>query len=345
MMRADVVPVLRLFRVLAAVRGGRLAKGLMAAVLLAVGLALGPLAHADSYPSRPVKLISPYGAGGSNDTSARVLADALSQKYGQQFVVENRPGAGTRVANELVAHAVPDGYTLLWAAAPFAINTAAGLKQRYDVAKDFKPVGPRVVGPVFLIVNAASPARTLADFIKLAREKKDGITFASPGIGSGPHLTGELFAAQAGFKALTVHYKGDATAYTELLAGRVDATLTAITSALPFIKAGKLRVLAVASEQRSPVYPDAPTFAEQGHAGVVGYGWFGLVAPAGTPDAIVRQLNRDASAVFADPAIRAKLHGLGLQPEPMSSAAFGQFVDGEVRKWGELIRRTGLVLE
>lgn len=315
-------------------------------LLLAAAPALVPLAaRAQGYPGRTVRLISPYGPGGSNDTSARLLAEALSRKYGQQFVVENKPGAGTRVANETLARAAPDGYTLLWAAAPFAINTAAGLPQQYDIRKDFVAVGPRVIGPVFLIVKADSPVRSVADFVRMARAKAEGVNFASPGAGSGPHLTAELFAVQAKFKALNVHYRGDATAYTELLAGRVDATLTAITSALPFIKAGQLRVLAVASEKRTPVYSDAPTFAEQGYPGVTGYGWFGLMAPAGTPAAIVRQLNHDASAVLAAAGVRNKLAALGLQPEPGDSPAFAQFIDAEVRKWGAVIKTSGLVLE
>jgi len=304
-----------------------------------------PPAFANAWPTKPVRLVSPYGPGGSNDTSARVLAEALSRKYGQQVVVENKPGAGTRVASESVAHATADGYTLLWAAAPFAINTGAGLSQRFDIYKDFVPVGPRVLGPVFLIVNANSPVKTVDDFVKMARQKPDGVTFASPGIGSGPHLTAELFAAQSKFKALNVHYRGDATAYTELLAGRVDATLTAITTALPFIHAGKLRVIAVAADARTPVYPDAPTFAEQGVPGVVGYGWFGIVAPAGTPAAIVQQVNRDASAALADTQIRQKLLGLGLQPSPGSSADFAGFIDSEVKKWGALVKARGIVLE
>lgn len=308
-------------------------------------LALCTVAAAQGYPDRPVRVLSPYGAGGSNDISARILTQALSQKYGQQFVVENKPGAGTRLANEQVARAAPDGYTLLWAAAPFAINAASGQVQRYDIHKDFVRIGPHVEGPIFLIVNADSPVRSVADFVRMAREKRDGVTFASPGAGSGPHLTGELFGVQARFKPMTVHYRGDASAYTELLAGRVDATLTAITSALPYIKAGKLRVLAVASEHRSAVYPEAPTFAEQGYPGVVGYGWFGLVAPANTPDAIVRQLNRDASAVLSDPQVSRKLLELGLQPRPESSDAFGAFVDAELKKWTALIRATGIVLE
>ncbi|RZT30899.1 Bug family tripartite tricarboxylate transporter substrate binding protein [Cupriavidus agavae] len=303
-----------------------------------------PPAFGNAWPARPVRLVSPYGAGGSNDTSARVLAEALSRKYGQQVVVENKPGAGTRVASESVAHAAPDGYTLLWAAAPFAINTGAGLSQRFDIRKDFVAVGPRVLGPVFLIVNANSPVKTVADFVKLAQQKPDGVTFASPGVGSGPHLTAELFAAQSRFKALNVHFRGDATAYTELLAGRVDATLTAITTALPFIQAGKLRVIAVAAEARTPVF-DAPTFAEQGVPGVVGYGWFGIVAPAGTPPAIVQQLNRDASQALGDPQIRQKLLGLGLQAAPGTSAEFAGFIDAEVKKWGDLVRARGIVLE
>ncbi|GJG95016.1 tripartite tricarboxylate transporter substrate binding protein [Cupriavidus pauculus] len=304
-----------------------------------------PHAWGAAWPTKPVRLVSPYGPGGSNDTSARVLAEALSRKYGQQVVVENKPGAGTRVASETVAHARADGYTLLWAAAPFAINTAAGLSQRFDIHKDFVAVGPRVLGPVFLIVNASSPVKNLADFVKMAKQKPEGVTFASPGIGSGPHLTAELFAAQSGFKALNVHFRGDATAYTELLAGRVDATLTAITTALPFIQAGKLRVIAVAADARTPVYPDAPTFAEQGVPGVVGYGWFGIVAPAGTPAAIVQQVNRDASQALGDPQIREKLLALGLQPMPGSSADFASFIDAEVKKWGALIKARGIVLE
>ncbi|EKZ97613.1 ABC transporter substrate-binding protein [Cupriavidus sp. HMR-1] len=306
---------------------------------------LVPSAFGNAYPSKAVRFVSPYGPGGSNDTSARILAEVLSRKYGQQVVVENKPGAGTRVASESVAHAAADGYTLLWAAAPFAINTGAGLSQRFNIHKDFVAVGPRVLGPVFLIVNANSPVKTVADFVKVAKQKPDGVNFASPGIGSGPHLTAELFASQAGFKVVNVHYRGDATAYTELLAGRVDATLTAITTALPFIQAGKLRVIAVAAEQRTPVYQDAPTFAEQGVPGVVGYGWFGIVAPAGTPAPIVRQLNQDASQALSDAQVRQKLLALGLQPEPGSSADFAAFIDSEVKKWGTLVRTRGLVLE
>ncbi|HVL76388.1 MAG TPA: tripartite tricarboxylate transporter substrate binding protein, partial [Noviherbaspirillum sp.] len=183
--------------------------------LAASTLALGVHAQqAQQWPAKPVKIISPYGAGGSNDTSGRLIAERLEAKYGQRMLVENKPGAGTRIANEFVARSDPDGYTLLWAAAPFAITAGAGIETRYDIRKDFIPVGPRVNGPVFLTVNADSPVKSVADFVKMARQKPEGVTFASPGIGSGPHLTAELFGLRGGFKALNVHYRGDAAAYT-----------------------------------------------------------------------------------------------------------------------------------
>ncbi|CAN7770626.1 tripartite tricarboxylate transporter substrate binding protein [Cupriavidus necator] len=316
-----------------------------ATAALAACLTLPGVASAQTYPSKPVRMVSPYGPGGSNDISARIIAEGLGKKYGQQFVVENKPGAATRVANEMVAGAQPDGYTLLYAAAPFAINEAAGIKGHYDISKNFIAIGPRVVAPLFLIVNAASPIRNLADFVSFARERKDGVTFAGTGVGAAPHLTSELLANAAGFKILNVQYRGDATAYTELLAGRVDATLTAITSALPFIKAGRLRVIAIASEQRSPIYPEARTFSEFGYPTVIGYGWFGLLAPAGTPPAVVQQLNRDVNAVLADPGNKERLVNLGLQPESGSSEAFADFIGSEVAKWSAVIKRAGIVLE
>lgn len=301
--------------------------------------------HAQTWPTKTVTIVSPYGAGGSNDVSIRIIAKELETRYGQPFIVENKPGGGTRIANDYVARARPDGYTLLWAAAPFAITAAAGIKTSYDIHKQFVPVGPRVTGPVFLTVPADSPARTLADFIKMARAKPEGVTFASPGIGSGPHLAAELFGIKGSFKVTNVHYRGDAAAYTDLVGGRVDAALTAITSALSHVKSGKLRVLGVASEARTPVYPDAPTFLEAGGPDIAGYGWFAFVAPAGTPPAIVQQLNRDANAVINRPDIIQKLVGLGLQPTPSTSSELGAFIDAEVQKWGSVIKQAGVVLE
>ncbi len=297
------------------------------------------IGHAQGqWPERTVRIVSPYGAGGSNDISARLFAERLGKRLGQQFIVENKPGAGTRIANESIARSPADGYALLYAAAPFSVVESLYGKLSYDPARDFQPVTLALVAPVFLIVNAALPVTTLADFIRYAKAKPEGLTIASPGAGSGPHLTGELFMKEAGIKGLTVHYRGDATAYTELLAGRVDATLTAITTALPHIKAGKLRVIAVANETRSPVEPNAPTFAEGGFPNIVGYGWFGFIVPRGTPAAVVERLSTEVNAVLKEPDFNARMIDLGLQARGGSPAEFTGFIERETRKWAEVIR-------
>ena len=316
---------------------------LLAGLAAAAPLALWGTAHAQGqWPERTVRIVSPYGAGGSNDISARLFAERFGKRMGQQFIVENKPGAGTRLANEFVARAPADGYTLLYAAAPFAVVESLYGKLSYDPGRDFQPVTLALVAPVFLIVNADLPVKTVADFIKYAKSKPQGINIASPGAGSGPHLTGELFMKEAGIQGLTVHFRGDATAYTELLAGRVDATLTAITTALPHIKAGKLRVIAVANESRSPIEPKVPTFAEAGFPNIVGYGWFGFMAPRGTPAAVVDRLAAETNAVLAEPDFKARMLELGLQPRGGTPAEFAAFIVRETRKWSEVIRTAGI---
>ena len=316
---------------------------LLAGLAAAAPLALWGPAHAQGqWPERTVRIVSPYGAGGSNDISARLFAERFGKRMGQQFIVENKPGAGTRLANEFVARAPADGYTLLYAAAPFAVVESLYGKLSYDPGRDFQPVTLALVAPVFLIVNADLPVKTVADFIKYAKSKPQGINIASPGAGSGPHLTGELFMKEAGIQGLTVHFRGDATAYTELLAGRVDATLTAITTALPHIKAGKLRVIAVANESRSPIEPKVPTFAEAGFPNIVGYGWFGFMVPRGTPTAVVDRLSAETNAVLAEPDFKERVLQLGLQPRGGTPAEFTAFIVRETRKWAEVIRVAGI---
>jgi tripartite-type tricarboxylate transporter receptor subunit TctC len=302
----------------------------------------GPAHAQGAWPERTVRIVSPYGAGGSNDISARLFAERFGKRMGQQFNVENKPGAGTRLANEFVARAPADGYTLLYAAAPFAVVESLYGRLSYDPGRDFQPVTLALVAPVFLIVNADLPVKTVADFIKYAKSKPQGINIASPGAGSGPHLTGELFMKEAGIQGLTVHFRGDATAYTELLAGRVDATITAITTALPHIKAGKLRVIAVANETRSPIEPQVPTFAEAGFPNIVGYGWFGFIVPRGTPAAIVDRLSAETNAVLAEPDFKQRVLQLGLQPRGGTPAEFAAFIVRETRKWSEVIRVAGV---
>lgn len=311
----------------------------------AASLATGtlPLALAqDTWPTRPLRLISPYGAGGASDISARLLAERLSAGLGQQVIVENKAGAGTRVANEYVARAPADGYTVLYAAAPYATAEALYGKLAFDPKKDLVPVNMVAMAPLFLVVNTASNLKSAADFVAYAKSRPDGISFGSPGAGSQPHLAAELLLRDAGIKGVIAHFRGDAPAYTELLAGRIDATLTAITAALPHIQAGRLRALGVASSERSALFPDAPTLKEQGLASVVASGWYGFMVPGATPAAARDRLQAETMRILATPDVRQKFLNLGLEPRATSGADFGRFIDGETRKWGDLIRTAGI---
>lgn len=314
---------------------------LLGASLAAIPFTSFP-AWAQSWPARPVTLVSPYGAGGSSDLLTRILGESLAGRMGQSFVVENRSGAGTRIANEYVARAAPDGYTVLHAAAPIAIGEALYPKLPYNTKKDFAPVLSTAIAPLFLIVNAEAPYKTLAEFVAYGKSTPNGLTFGSPGSGSAPHLTAELLLRAAGTNGVVIQYRGDAPAYTELLAGRIDATLTAISTALPHIQAGRLRVLGVANEERTPLYPQAPTLRESGLPSVVGYGWYGLMLPASTPAAIVRRLNTEANAALSDPAIRKRVEALGLQVRGGSPAGFAAFIEAETKKWAQVIQAANI---
>jgi len=296
---------------------------------------------AQSWPAQPVRMVVGFAAGQAIDILARLIAQALTERLGQQFIVENKPGAGTRVANELVARAAPDGYTELYAAEPFATAEALFEKLNYN-RKDLQPVAMAVMAPLFLVVNAQAPFKTVQEMIAYGKSKPEGMTFGSPGAGSQPHLAAELLFRDAGVKGLIVPFRGDNMAYTELLAGRLDATLTAISTALPHIQSGKLRVLGVASAARSPIYPEALTLREQGLANVVASGWYGFMAPAATPQPIVERLQAEVIRALADPEVRQKLVAQGLEAKGGTAAEFGKFIDDETRKWSEVIRAAGL---
>lgn len=316
-------------------------------LLGAAAVSLAPLAlpaSAQAWPSRTIRLVSPYNAGGSNDILTRVLGDFLGRRLGQTVMVENRAGAGTRIANDYVAKAAPDGYTLLHAAAPIAIGEALYTNLPYDVHKSFEAIVSTAIAPLFLVVNADAPYKTVAEFVQWGKANPKGFTFGSPGAGSAPHLTAELLMRAAGAKGVVVQFKGDAPAYTELLAGRIDATLTAISTAVPYVQAGKLRVLAVANEKRTPLYPQAPTFVESGLPSVVGYGWYGLMAPAGTPAAVVQRLNAEVNAAVADAEVRKKAEAAGLQLRGGTAAEFRAFVDSETRKWAQVIKTANITV-
>lgn len=296
----------------------------------------------EDWPTRPIRLLSPYGPGGANDISLRLLADQFEKDMGGKFVVENKPGAGTRIANTEAARAAPDGYTFLYAAAPYATAEALAGKLAYDPRNDLKPVAMAVFAPIFLIVNAKAPYKTLQDFIAYGKSLPDGLTFGSPGVGSQPHLAAELFFKDVGVKGLNVQFRGDAPAYTELLAGRIDATLTAISAALPHIEAGALRVLACASAERSAVYPEAPTFRELGLPNVVATGWYGFMAPAATPPAIVGAMEKTVLQALGNSDLRQKLVARGLEAHGGTAAEFARFIEEETSRWTKIIREAGI---
>ncbi|MGP9814352.1 Bug family tripartite tricarboxylate transporter substrate binding protein [Rhodopseudomonas sp. NSM] len=310
----------------------------------AAALAATPILSAraaDEWPTRLVRMISPYGAGGANDISLRIFNEFFERELKQQFIVENKPGAGTRIANEMVAHAAPDGYTVLYAAAPYATAEALFGKLNYQ-RSELRPVAMAVIAPIFLIINAKADYTTLPELIAYGKAKKDGLTFGSPGPGSQPHLAGEMLFRTAGVKGLNIPFRGDSAAYTELLAGRVDATFTAISTALPHIKAGNFRVLGVASAERSTIYPDAPTLVELGFPQIVAAGWYGFMAPAATPAPIVAKLESTVLRALQDPTVKQKLLAQGLEAHGRSGADFAAFIDSETSKWSKVIEEAGL---
>lgn len=296
----------------------------------------------DDWPSRPVKIVSPYGAGGPNDISARLLGDYLARRLEQPFIVENKTGAGTRVGNNFVAKAPADGYTLLYAAAPYSTLEALYGDLGYDPRKDLQPVAMAATVPLFLVVNAQTPVKSAQELIAYGKSQDNGLTFGSPGYGSLPHLAVELLLRDAGVKGLAVHYRGDVAAYTDLVAGRIDATLTAITAALPHIQSGRLRVIGVASKSQSEIYPQAATLQSQGLPNVVAAGWYGFMAPGGVPGSIVARLDSEINRALKDPEMRKTLLAQGMEPQPGSAAEFGQFISAEMSKWGDVIKKAGI---
>lgn len=312
-----------------------------AAAGLYAGTAPSAFAAGD-WPSRAIRIISPYGAGGPNDISARLIGKYLEGRLGQTFIVENKAGAGTLLANDFTAHAAPDGYTILYAAAPYSTLEALRGKLGYDPKKDLQPVAMTATVPLFLVVNAESPAKSAQELIAHGKSRPNGLTFGSPGNGSLPHLAEELLLQAGGVKGVVIQYRGDVLAYTDLLANRIDATLTAITAALPHIRAGKLRALGVASTSRSEIYPDAPTLAEQGFPGVVASGWYGFMAPAGVPKAIIDRLDMEINNALRDPELKQKLLSQGMEPHGQSAAEFNKFIHAEMVKWRDVIKKAGI---
>ena len=304
-------------------------------------------AHAQSaYPNQPIKVIVPFPPGGGTDIVTRLLLDQVRAATGWTLIVDNKAGAGGNIGMEALARSKPDGYTLgMGQTANLAINPSLYPKMPYDAAKDFTPVALVAGQPVVLVVNASSRFKTLADLVSAAKQQPSTLTMASAGNGTVGHLTGEIFSRQAGIKTNHIPYKGAGPAATDLLGGQVDFYFATPQAVVPFVKAGKLRALAVSSAKRLPVLPDVPTVAESGYKGFDTSDWKLLVAPAGTPADIVKRLNEEVEKAMSKPQTLALLLGEGSVPVSGSPLQAAQYLKSEQQRWGAVVREGHLKLD
>jgi tripartite-type tricarboxylate transporter receptor subunit TctC len=306
--------------------------------------AISCLARAQAYPSRPVRLIVPFGPAGATDISARLIGQWLSERLGQQFVIENRPGAGGNVGTEAVVRAAPDGYTLGLFGTPSAINATLYDKLNFNFVRDIAPIAPIVRFPYIMVVNLSVSAKTLPEFIAYAKTNPGKINMASPGIGSVPHVNGELFKVMTGTNLVHVPYRSAAAVMTDLVSGQVQLYFGTTASSLEYVRTGKLRALAVTIERRLDALPDIPAVAEF----VPGYeasGWFGVGAPRNTPVEIIDKLNKEIDAGVADPKMKARIVDLGGIALTGSPSAFGKLIVEETEKWGKVVKLSGAKLD
>jgi tripartite-type tricarboxylate transporter receptor subunit TctC len=311
---------------------------------LAAGAAALPVvsrtAKAQSYPARPVRLIVGFPAGGAADIVARLMAQWLSERLGQQFVVENRPGAGTNIGTGVVVQATADGYTLLFATTPNAINATLYDHLDFNFIRDIMPVAGIIRAPLVIVVNPSFPAKSVPDLIAHAKANPGKINMASAGNGSPAHLAGELLKTMAGIDMVHVPYRGGAPALTDLLGGQVQVYFSVLPDSMEYIRAGKLRALAVTAATRWEALPDLPTVGDF----VPGYevsAWQGVGAPKNTPTEIIEKLSNEVNAMLADHEIKRRLFDLGGVPMPMTPAEFGKFIVAETEKWGKAVRFSG----
>jgi tripartite-type tricarboxylate transporter receptor subunit TctC len=297
------------------------------------------------YPTKPIKLVVPFPPGGAADASARIIAEKLGAEFHTQVLVENKPGAGTMIASETVARSDPDGYTLLFAASSLAINPAIYPKVPYDPIKDFAPVILAVSPIHMLVVRADLPVKSVADLIKLAKEKPNGLNYGSTGSGTSTHLEMELFKSMSGTQMMHVPYKGSSPALTDLIGGQLQVMFDPVSSSMPHVKSGKLRVLAVTSAKRSTILPELPTVAESGLPGYEAMPWLGILAPAGTSPDIVQQLNAGVTKVLADPVVNDKLAALGFETLGGTPQQFGDFIKTELVRWAKVVKESGAKID
>ena len=316
----------------------------MTRLALAAAMLALPLAHAQSqarnYPSRPVRVIVPLAAGGGMDTVTRGLAQSLGETFGQSFVVDNRPGAGSLVGLEILANAVPDGYTLMMISATTVVHPIL-YKSRFDVLRDFTPVSQVTAQGYVLVVHPTIPAKSVMELVDYVRANPDKLNYASSGIGSPIHMSTELFQIATGTRMIHIPYKGMGAAYVDLLSGRIQLSFATIISSLPHVKAGRLRALAVTPAKRAPVLPDVPTLGEAG-VPVVVVNWYGLIAPAGTPKAVVERINRETAKALQSPDMMKRLIAEGSEAAGSSPQAFAAHIRAEHNQWAKVIKQAGI---
>ena len=315
------------------------------ASLCALLAALAPIAGAQSYPTKPIRLVAPFPPGGGVDINARILADPLGKALGQTIVVDNRPGAGGRLGIELVSKATPDGYTLVLGGIGMAISAALYKKLPYDTLRDFIPISLVTEQPNILVAHPSIAAKSFQDFIALARTQPGTFTFGSAGVGTGTHLAMELLLMSQKAKLLHVPYKGTGPTLTALLGNEISVYLSTFASALPHVKNGRLRAFGVTTAKRAKPLPDVPTIAESGVPGYEYGTWYGLVAPAGVPRAIISKLNKAAVAVLKTPEVQRLYESQGLDPIPSTSAHYAAHLRSETEKWTKVVRDAKISVE
>ncbi|MDB5812270.1 MAG: hypothetical protein JWN94_4392 [Betaproteobacteria bacterium] len=317
----------------------------MRAVVVAFGMALAAVAGAQSYPSKPVRFVSPYPPGGANDILARIIGQKLGENLGQQMVIENRGGATGNIGAEYVAKAAPDGYTILMGQASNLTINVSLMKMPYDPIKDLAPVTLVATTPNLLVVHPSLPVKTVKDLVALARAKPGSINYASSGSGSAGHLAGELFNRVAKIDMVHIPYKGAAPALTDVVAGQAQIYFTSPISAQPFVKGGRLRMVAVTSLKRSASMPEIPTVAESGYPDFDVVSWWGVLTPAAVPKDIIGKLHTEIVKVLALPEIKAKFADQGADVASNTPEQFAAYIKSEIAKWGKLIKELGVKSE
>lgn len=304
---------------------------------------LPPSLAASEYPVRPIRLVAPFPPGGPTDLLARVVASGLTQRWGQQVVVDNRPGAAGNIGSEVAARAAPDGYTLLMGTvATHAINESLYARMPFAPHKDFAAVALAAQTPSAFVVHPAIPAKSFADFLALMKSRGNALNYAHAGVGTIAHLAVELLRMQTGIEVTSVAYKGTAPAINDTIAGQTHFMITSTLTVQPFVKSGRLRALAVTSSRRSAAFPELPTVMEVGLPDYLVVGWAGVFAPARVPQAIIDRLNTDINASLAGADVRERLLASGSEPNAMTAAAFGQFARAETARWAKVVKLAGI---